>query len=54
MSAIDALGPYPFERLRQLLQDIPSTHESFDLTIGEPKVAPPALVARTIAAQDQD
>ncbi|NQY82176.1 MAG: aminotransferase class I/II-fold pyridoxal phosphate-dependent enzyme [Alphaproteobacteria bacterium] len=54
MRAIDALGPYPFERLRQLLQDIPSTHESFDLTIGEPKVAPPALVARTIAAQDQD
>ena len=51
---LDRLGSYPFERLRQLLEGIPSKHQSFDLTIGEPKVAPPSFVAQTIAEHDQD
>lgn len=54
MNNIDHLETYPFERLRQLLRDIPCTHEVFDLTIGEPRVAPPDFVADTIARHDQD
>ncbi len=54
MNKINNLGTYPFERLRQLLHGIPCDHEAFDLTIGEPKVAPPDFVAEIIARNDQD
>ncbi len=48
----DALQPYPFERLRALLADStpPAGLPLVDLSIGEPRHAPPALIRETLIA----
>jgi N-succinyldiaminopimelate aminotransferase len=48
----DALQPYPFERLRALLADLtpPAGLPLVDLSIGEPRHAPPALIRDTLIA----
>lgn len=50
--AIDQLKAYPFARLAKLLQNetLPSAGEMIDLSIGEPKHAPPAVVMEALAA----
>lgn len=47
-----ALQPYPFERLRDLLADLRPAADlpAIDLSIGEPRHAPPALVRDTLIA----
>ncbi|MFZ5491603.1 MAG: succinyldiaminopimelate transaminase [Pseudomonadota bacterium] len=47
-----ALQPYPFERLRGLLADLPPAADLplIDLSIGEPRHAPPALVRDALIA----
>jgi N-succinyldiaminopimelate aminotransferase len=49
---LEALADYPFDRLRTLLQDVtpPSGLTPFTLSVGEPRHAPPPLVAEVIAA----
>lgn len=54
MSDIDTLGTYPFERLRRLLRDIPSKLEPINLTIGEPRVAPPPMVTEILATNNTE
>jgi succinyldiaminopimelate transaminase len=48
---LDALPPYPFERLRTLLGDVPAPAgvAPITLTIGEPQHQPPSLIARALA-----
>ncbi|MFP4615927.1 MAG: succinyldiaminopimelate transaminase [Thiohalorhabdus sp.] len=43
---LQALNPYPFERLRELFRDVqpPTDREPVNLGIGEPKQAPPQFV----------
>ena len=47
-----ALQPYPFERLRGLLADVPPAPDlaPIDLSIGEPRHAPPAFIRDTLIA----
>ena len=47
-----ALQPYPFERLRGLLADVPPAPglPPIDLSIGEPRHAPPAFIRDTLIA----
>lgn len=48
---LDQLAEFPFRRLAALLEGVPPGVEpSFDLALGEPKHAPPAILARTVAA----
>lgn len=47
---LDRLQEFPFRRLAKLLAGIdPPAGETFDLAIGEPQHAPPALLAETVA-----
>lgn len=47
---MDALQPYPFERLRALTHGVPRSGQSpIALTIGEPQHAPPATVVTALA-----
>ncbi|MBT0960149.1 succinyldiaminopimelate transaminase [Denitromonas iodatirespirans] len=43
---LDRLQPYPFEKLRQLFEDLPtdSPHSAIRLSIGEPRHATPTLI----------
>lgn len=45
-----ALPDYAFPRLRTLLGDVPPGGDPVDMTIGDPRHAPPAFVAEVIAA----
>ena len=47
-----ALQPYPFERLRGLLADVPPAPDlpPIDLSIGEPRHVPPAFIRDTLIA----
>ncbi len=49
---LDRLTDFPFRRLARLLEPLapPSDVETMDLALGEPKHAPPALLAETVAA----
>lgn len=49
---LDRLAAFPFRRLARMLEGIlpPSGLEPIDLSIGEPRHAPPALLAETVAA----
>ena len=49
---LDRLTDFPFRRLARLLEPLapPSGVEPIDLALGEPKHAPPALLAETVAA----
>jgi N-succinyldiaminopimelate aminotransferase len=48
---LDRLQPYPFERLRALLEGVPSApgKAPISLSIGEPRHAPPEAVCRALA-----
>lgn len=48
---LDALHPYPFERLRALLSDVvpPSDKQPVNLSIGEPKHETPAFIKQALA-----
>jgi N-succinyldiaminopimelate aminotransferase len=48
---LSTLQPYPFERLRQLFQDLqpPADRPAISLSIGEPRHRSPAFVIETIA-----
>ncbi|SNB68551.1 Aspartate/methionine/tyrosine aminotransferase [Arboricoccus pini] len=48
---LDGLNDFPFRRLAQLLAGKTPGAPPFDLSIGEPKHAPPALLATTIAEE---
>ena len=52
---LSRLQPYPFERLRQLLADLPSnpSRTPINLSIGEPRHPTPALVLDALAAGAQ-
>ncbi len=49
---LDRLTDFPFRRLARLLEPLapPAGVETVDLALGEPKHAPPALLAETVAA----
>ena len=48
---LDRLAEFPFRRLAALLAREPApTAPTLDLALGEPKHAPPALLAETVAA----
>jgi len=49
---LDLLTDYPFDRLRELLDDIPAPAglDSLSLSIGEPQHRPPQMIADTVAA----
>jgi N-succinyldiaminopimelate aminotransferase len=48
---LDRLAEFPFRRLAALLaREQPAPGPTFDLALGEPKHAPPALLAETVAA----
>lgn len=48
---LSQLAEFPFRRLAALLKDEPApSGKTFDLSIGEPKHAPPAILAETVAA----
>ena len=51
-SRLAALHPYPFEKLRRLLASVqpPADLKPIDLSIGEPKHAPPALAVEAMLA----
>jgi aspartate/methionine/tyrosine aminotransferase len=53
---LDLLDDFPFRRLARLLEGTPAPAglPPIDLTIGEPKHAPPALLAQTVAAHAAD
>ena len=50
---MDAVGDYPFDRLRALLGDLqpPAGLKPIPLSLGEPQHAPPAFLAATVAAE---
>ena len=49
---LDRLAEFPFRRLAALLaHEPPPAGPTFDLALGEPRHAPPALLAETVAAQ---
>ncbi|HRO59991.1 MAG TPA: succinyldiaminopimelate transaminase [Burkholderiaceae bacterium] len=50
--ALDRLQPYPFERLRRLLDGVEASpaHRPLNLSIGEPRHPTPALIRDAIAA----
>ena len=46
---LEALQPYPFQRLSQLFKDIPAADlPAIALTIGEPQHAPPSVVTEAL------
>ena len=48
---LDRLAEFPFRRLAALLARVPApAGQTLDLALGEPKHAPPALLAETVAA----
>ena len=48
---LDRLAEFPFRRLAALLAHEPApAGRTLDLALGEPKHAPPALLAETVAA----
>lgn len=47
---LDRLDEFPFRRLARLLADQPPGRDVLDLSIGEPKHAPPLLLRQTVAA----
>src|SRR5262245_17576703 len=48
---LDRLAEFPFRRLAALLaHEQPPAGPTFDLALGEPRHAPPALLAETVAA----
>lgn len=50
----DGLPEFPFRRLARLLEGVAAPEgETFDLTIGDPRHEPPALLAQTIAANPE-
>ncbi|MHA1525067.1 MAG: aminotransferase class I/II-fold pyridoxal phosphate-dependent enzyme [Alphaproteobacteria bacterium] len=49
--ANSALPGSPFERLRELLGSVPPGADPIDMTIGEPRHAPPAMVAQILARE---
>lgn len=47
---LEALQPYPFQRLSQLFEDVPAADlPGIALTIGEPQHAPPSVVIEALA-----
>ena len=50
---LDAVGDYPFDRLRALLGDVspPADLTPIPLSLGEPQHAPPAVLADTVARE---
>ena len=50
---LDTVGDYPFDRLRTLLGDVspPTGMTPIPLSLGEPKHAPPAFLAETVAGE---
>ena len=50
---MDAVGDYPFDRLRALLGDVapPADVTPIPLSLGEPQHAPPAFLAETVARE---
>ena len=50
---MDAVGDYPFDRLRSLLGDLqpPAGLKPISLSLGEPQHAPPDFLAETVAAE---
>lgn len=50
---MDAVGDYPFDRLRALLGDLqpPAGLKPIPLSLGEPQHAPPAFLAEIVAAE---
>lgn len=51
---IDRLTEFPFRRLAALLDGVAPGAEPIDLSIGEPRHAPPPLLAETVAAHAGD
>ncbi|MHA1546874.1 MAG: aminotransferase class I/II-fold pyridoxal phosphate-dependent enzyme, partial [Alphaproteobacteria bacterium] len=49
--ANSALPGSPFERLRELLGSVPPGADPIDMTIGEPRHAPPAMVAQILGRE---
>lgn len=49
-SAIDQLFDYPFRRLNVLLEGVEPGDRPVNLHLGEPQLAPPAVLAETVAA----
>src|SRR4051794_41926012 len=49
---LDRLAEFPFRRLAALLEGVspPAGVATIDLALGEPKHAPPAILAETVAA----
>ena len=51
---MDAVGDYPFDRLRALLGALepPTDVTPIPLSLGEPQHAPPAFLAETVAREN--